>query len=88
MAGAIRLHLEGMKEDGYEIPAPRTHSAHVDVSLRGTIAARRAYRGPLVSHATLRAETNTELGSSRKRRPVKKKAASRKRAQATTSRRG
>jgi prevent-host-death family protein len=59
-----------------------------DPGFRKMITARRAYRGPLVSHETLRAETNAELGRTRKRRPARKKVASKKRMPATTSRRG
>ena len=46
-----------------------------DPNFRRTIASRRAYRGPLVSHETLRAQTDAEIGTSRKRRPVKKRVA-------------
>lgn len=31
MTEAIEFHLEGMKEEGYEIPAPRAYSTYVDV---------------------------------------------------------
>jgi predicted RNase H-like HicB family nuclease len=29
---AIEFHLEGLREDGMRIPAPRSYSAYVDVS--------------------------------------------------------
>ena len=57
-----------------------------DPDFRRTIAARRAYRGPLVSHKTLRAESNAELGSSMKWPPVRRKRDSKKRVRAKTSR--
>src|SRR5256885_2020776 len=44
-----------------------------DPSFRKMIAGRRTYRGPLVAHETLRAETAAELGRSRRRPPMKKK---------------
>jgi prevent-host-death family protein len=53
-----------------------------------TIAARRTYRGPLVSHETLRAETEAELQRSRKRAPVKKRGNPKRRTRTTTGRRG
>lgn len=28
---AIEFHLEGMREEGYEIPRPKSYSAYVDV---------------------------------------------------------
>ena len=59
-----------------------------DPSFRRMIAARRAYRGPLVSHETLRAETNAELERSRRRGSVRKKGDSKRRVRTTTSRRG
>ena len=31
MAEAIEFHLEGMREEGYEIPVPRTYSTYVDI---------------------------------------------------------
>jgi len=57
-----------------------------DPGFRRTMVARRAFRGHLVSHATLRDETNAELGKARKRRLVRKKRDSRKRVGAKTSR--
>lgn len=57
-----------------------------DPKFRKTIAARRAYRGPLVSHETLRARTDAELGRSRKRGPVRKEGDAKKRVRTTTGR--
>ena len=31
MAAAVEFHLEGMREEGYAIPAPRAYSTYVDV---------------------------------------------------------
>ncbi len=31
MTEAIEFHIEGMKEDGYEIPTPRAYSTYVDI---------------------------------------------------------
>ena len=31
MADAIEFHIEGMKEDGYQIPPPRASSAYVEI---------------------------------------------------------
>lgn len=32
MREAIELHIEGLREDGYEIPQPRSASTYVDVA--------------------------------------------------------
>ncbi|GIW41306.1 MAG: HicB family protein [Candidatus Binatia bacterium] len=32
MGEAIEFHLEGLKQEGYEIPAPRSYSTYVDVA--------------------------------------------------------
>ena len=29
---AIQFHLEGLREEGYEIPEPSTYSSHIDVA--------------------------------------------------------
>ena len=31
MTEAIEFHIEGMREDGYEVPAPRAYSTYVDI---------------------------------------------------------
>ena len=31
MTEAIEFHIEGMKEDGHEVPSPRAYSAYVDI---------------------------------------------------------
>jgi predicted RNase H-like HicB family nuclease len=31
MTEAIEFHIEGMKEDGYEVPSPRAYSTYVDI---------------------------------------------------------
>ena len=31
MTEAIEFHLEGMREEGYEIPTPRAYSTYVDI---------------------------------------------------------
>jgi len=31
MPGAIELHIEGLREEGYSIPAPSTSSSYVEV---------------------------------------------------------
>jgi len=35
MQEAIELHLEGLREEGYPIPEPRTSSSYVEISARG-----------------------------------------------------
>ena len=29
--GAIQFHIEGLREEGYELPKPKSYSAYVDV---------------------------------------------------------
>ena len=58
-----------------------------DPACRTMLAARRAYRGPLVSHEVLRAETNAELAKTRKRRHMRKRRAARPRVRTARSRR-
>jgi predicted RNase H-like HicB family nuclease len=35
MQEAIALHLDGLRAEGHEIPAPRTYSTYVDISTTG-----------------------------------------------------
>lgn len=32
MRDAIQFHIDGLKQDGYEIPEPSTYSSYVDVA--------------------------------------------------------
>ena len=57
-----------------------------DPTFRKTIATRRAYRGALVSHETLRDETDSELGKQR-RGQVRNKGNSKRRIRTTAGRR-
>ncbi len=37
MAAAIAFHLEGMRSEGLELPAPHSSSMYVDIQLRGCL---------------------------------------------------